>query len=87
MSSRVDDDDMKEEENIPGLPTSPFSVGGIPRGGGSGVSLSGLLNAIDGIASAEGRLLFCTTNYLDRIDPALARPGECIARRVSRPPC
>lgn len=41
-----------------------------------GVTLSGLLNAIDGIASAEGRLLFCTTNHLESIDPALVRPGE-----------
>lgn len=41
-----------------------------------GVTLSGLLNAIDGIASAEGRLWFCTTNHLESIDPALVRPGE-----------
>ena len=41
----------------------------------SNVSLSGLLNALDGIAATEGRMLFCTTNYLDRIDSALSRPG------------
>ena len=44
------------------------------------VTLSGLLNAIDGIASAEGRLLFCTTNHIERIDPALIRPGRCDVR-------
>lgn len=48
---------------------------------GTGVSLSGLLNAIDGIGAAEGRLFFCTTNHLGRIDPALSRPGECTAVR------
>lgn len=40
------------------------------------VTLSGLLNALDGVASAEGRIVFMTTNYLDRLDPALIRPGR-----------
>ena len=41
-----------------------------------GVTLSGLLNAIDGVASQEGRVLVMTTNYPDRLDPALIRPGR-----------
>ena len=41
-----------------------------------GVTLSGLLNAIDGVASQEGRVLVLTTNYPDRLDPALIRPGR-----------
>ncbi|KAF7356935.1 putative mitochondrial chaperone BCS1-B [Mycena venus] len=43
---------------------------------GSTLSLSGLLNSLDGVAAAEGRLLFCTTNHLERLDPALSRPGR-----------
>ncbi|EIW68336.1 hypothetical protein TREMEDRAFT_39838, partial [Tremella mesenterica DSM 1558] len=43
----------------------------------SRVTLSGLLNALDGVAASEGRLLFCTTNHLDRIDPAIKRAGRC----------
>ncbi|WVQ68600.1 uncharacterized protein L199_006809 [Kwoniella botswanensis] len=31
----------------------------------------------DGLAASEGRVLFCTTNWKDRIDPALYRPGLC----------
>ncbi|KAG9037387.1 hypothetical protein FRB95_005676 [Tulasnella sp. JGI-2019a] len=42
----------------------------------SGVTFSGLLNALDGVASAEERILFMTTNHLDRLDPALIRPGR-----------
>lgn len=42
----------------------------------SSVTMSGLLNALDGAASTEGRVLFMTTNYLDRLDPALVRPGR-----------
>ncbi|KAH9484752.1 putative mitochondrial chaperone BCS1-B [Psilocybe cubensis] len=40
------------------------------------LSLSGLLNALDGVAASEGRLLFATTNHLERLDPALSRPGR-----------
>lgn len=41
-----------------------------------GISFSGLLNAIDGVAAQEGRALFMTTNHLDRLDPALTRAGR-----------
>lgn len=41
-----------------------------------GISLSGLLNAIDGVASHEGRVLVMTTNYPDKLDDALIRPGR-----------
>ncbi|KAJ7216839.1 P-loop containing nucleoside triphosphate hydrolase protein [Mycena rebaudengoi] len=45
------------------------------------VTLSGLLNVIDGVGSEEGKLFFATTNYMDRLDPALLRPGR-IDRKV-----
>ena len=40
------------------------------------VTLSGLLNAIDGNASQEGRLLILTSNDPDALDMALIRPGK-----------
>ncbi|XP_046392935.1 mitochondrial chaperone BCS1 [Ischnura elegans] len=40
------------------------------------VTFSGLLNCLDGVASTEARILFMTTNFLDRLDPALIRPGR-----------
>lgn len=40
------------------------------------VSLSGLLNALDGIGAQDGRLLFATTNHYGILDPALIRPGR-----------
>lgn len=40
------------------------------------VSFSGLLNALDGIHTSEGRLLFMTTNHPEKLDPALVRPGR-----------
>ena len=40
------------------------------------VTLTGLLNGLDGAVSSEGRLTFLTTNYPNRLDPALCRPGR-----------
>jgi chaperone BCS1 len=40
-------------------------------------TMSGLLNAIDGIASSNGRILIMTTNDMDSLPPALIRPGRC----------
>lgn len=40
------------------------------------ITLSGLLNAIDGVAAPEGRLLFLTTNHIEKLDPALIRSAR-----------
>lgn len=40
------------------------------------VTLSGMLNVIDGISSSEERIMFMTTNYPEKLDPALKRPGR-----------
>lgn len=42
----------------------------------SRISLSGLLNVIDGVASQEGRILIMTTNNSKALDSALLRPGR-----------
>jgi chaperone BCS1 len=41
------------------------------------VTLSGLLNGLDGPASVDGRLLIMTSNSPDSLDAALVRPGRC----------
>ena len=43
----------------------------------AGVSFSGLLNALDGVAAQEGRIVFMSTNHVERLDEALIRPGRC----------
>lgn len=43
---------------------------------GANVTFSGLLNALDGVASAEERVIFLTTNHVERLDEALVRPGR-----------
>lgn len=42
----------------------------------SGLTLSGLLNALDGVDSGEGYIVVMTTNYPENLDPALVRPGR-----------
>jgi mitochondrial chaperone BCS1 len=42
----------------------------------SRITLSGLLNALDGVGAQEGRILYATTNKYTSLDPALCRPGR-----------
>lgn len=50
----------------------------------SALSLSGLLNALDGIVPLDGSLIFMTTNHIEQIDPALLRNGR-VDRRIEIP--
>ncbi|KAG1725761.1 P-loop containing nucleoside triphosphate hydrolase protein [Suillus lakei] len=65
-------------EDAPTLPnqTAEFIPSRPPAPTTSKVSLSGLLNALDGIGAQEGRILFATTNKYSSLDPALCRPGR-----------
>ncbi|KAH6645488.1 P-loop containing nucleoside triphosphate hydrolase protein, partial [Truncatella angustata] len=40
------------------------------------VTLSGLLNVLDGVISQEGRIVLMTSNIADKLDEALVRPGR-----------
>lgn len=41
-----------------------------------GLTLSGLLNVLDGVMTPHGLITVMTTNNLDALDPALLRPGR-----------
>lgn len=61
----------------PGAIVSPnASIPPPPPSTKNGISLSGLLNAIDGVSSSEGHVLIMTTNVPDELDKALIRPGR-----------
>ena len=47
-----------------------------PESGFRRLSFSGLLNALDGVASSDERIIFMTTNKLSVLPPALIRPGR-----------
>ncbi|KAG7375463.1 hypothetical protein PHYPSEUDO_001129 [Phytophthora pseudosyringae] len=40
------------------------------------LSLSGLLNVLDGVIDCPGRIVIMTTNHPEKLDPALVRPGR-----------
>lgn len=40
------------------------------------ISLSGLLNALDGVIAGEGRVVIMTTNHPEKLDAALTRSGR-----------
>lgn len=42
----------------------------------TGVTLSGLLNVLDGMLSPAGAIFIMTTNHAEKLDPALLRPGR-----------
>ncbi|KAG4070977.1 hypothetical protein HA402_001414 [Bradysia odoriphaga] len=46
------------------------------------LSFSGLLNAIDGVASEEDYIVFMTTNQIEKLDSALIRPGRIDMRQL-----
>ncbi|XP_030553561.2 AAA-ATPase ASD, mitochondrial-like isoform X1 [Rhodamnia argentea] len=68
----------KDEENKGGDKDNPAKKIEKEEKKGSKVTLSGLLNFIDGIWSACGgeRIIIFTTNYVDKLDPALIRRGR-----------
>jgi chaperone BCS1 len=54
--------------------SEPIQDGGSPDR--AGVSLSGLLNVLDGFQAPENVVFMMTTNNVDALDPALLRPGR-----------
>ncbi|PNH01997.1 Mitochondrial chaperone BCS1 [Tetrabaena socialis] len=44
--------------------------------GNGGMTLSTLLNTLDGVLHPSGALVFLTTNHIERLDSALRRPGR-----------
>jgi len=64
------------EEEEQSTNSKNLSVENMSHGHKKGLTLAGLLNAIDGIASQEGRIIIMTTNYPEKLDPALLRPGR-----------
>ncbi len=41
-----------------------------------GMGISEILNALDGIVISHGRTIVMTTNHIEKLDPALLRPGR-----------
>lgn len=74
--------DERDGDNSTSRTSGSSAVGGGNRPSGpereyqTSVTFSGLLNALDGVASGESRIVVMTTNHVERLDPALIRPGR-----------
>lgn len=58
--------DFSEEETVKQQPDTGITL----------TSLTGVLNALDGINSLHNAIIFMTTNHLENIDPAMYRKGR-----------
>ncbi|KAF7424646.1 hypothetical protein PC9H_009954 [Pleurotus ostreatus] len=70
--SREDEDELLANPMAVTLPPRP----GVPPPPRTSVTMSGLLNVLDGVNSDSGKIFMATTNYVDRLDGALIRPGR-----------
>jgi len=61
---------LLEDADAAGITREPTAEGT------TGVTFSGVLNALDGITASEGRVVVLTTNHPEKLDPALIRPGR-----------
>jgi ATP-dependent 26S proteasome regulatory subunit len=79
--AQVDSRDIVVIEDIDAFAISHSRVNKKVKNPGSddddiALTLSGLINAIDGLASGEGRILIATANHPELLDSALTRPGR-----------
>ena len=72
----------QKSANTPGSKTSISEASFIDlmKKKNQSISLSQILNLLDGIVELDGRVLIACTNHINKLDPALIRPGriDCV---------
>lgn len=76
LLSRIDPGSILLIEDIDTLGMTNIRTGFSVGSEEQDISLSDLLNALDGIITPYGLVTMLTTNHLSRLDPALLRPGR-----------
>lgn len=66
-----DVDSNDETQDRDKTPPTGASIQKLVSGG-----ISGILNALDGLVVSHGRIIIMTTNHIEKLDPALIRPGR-----------
>ena len=67
---------IEDIDTIAGALNRTPGVDGADERGMSGSPLHEILNAMDGMQTPDGLKFIVTTNHLDRLDPAIVRPGR-----------
>ena len=65
-----------EDVDCIGVSTRRDADGSLQKNASCLLTMSGLLNALDGVSGQQGRLAIFSTNWIDALDPALLRPGR-----------
>lgn len=72
-------------EEAASQPCAPATANGVTKADKQqipkAVSLSCLLNCLDGVVAGNGSVIFMTSNHPERLDPALIRPGRVDVRK------
>ncbi|CAI7721601.1 mitochondrial chaperone BCS1, putative [Plasmodium vivax] len=79
VAERVGSNAAPPSKEVPSPMVASTISSSLPSGGNFktlGVSYSGLLNALDGIVATEERIIFMTTNNIERLPSTLIRPGR-----------
>lgn len=69
------EEEKSPEDNLNGY-MPPLQYGNRPRMYYDSISLSEVLNKMDGVANVENVIYIFTTNHIEQLDPALTRPGR-----------
>lgn len=72
----IEDIDCAESSHVRKSMSSDSEVPLDEAGEDSKITKAGLLNALDGVTTPDGRILIMTTNFPEKLDPALVRPGR-----------
>merc|ERR1712211_60304 len=71
-----EDSDSGFDMNLLQLLKSSATAGPLDKWKSSKLTLATLLEVLDGVMEMDGRMLIITTNYPERLDKALIRPGR-----------
>merc|ERR1719260_452699 len=75
-TTKKDDSDSGVDLNLLQLLKSSATMGPLDKWKSSKLTLAKLLEVLDGVMEMDGRMLVITTNYPERLDKALIRPGR-----------
>ena len=76
LKKRMPEEEEKPSEDNPNGYMPPIQYGNRPRMYYESISLSEVLNKMDGVANVENVIYIFTTNHIENLDPALTRPGR-----------
>lgn len=69
---KLDREKSKKEDS----PSAVEEIAELANDAFSTLTMSGILNALDGVGESNGRIVVATTNYPETLDKALTRPGR-----------